>query len=162
MHLTRKPGEDSNYKVDENLLTTMKTNSQAGYRLALLIGGLMVISLACGLLPVGEIVPDGEATRISLPTATPTPDLSVLGAFAIGEEVLITPGSYGALVPLFGGPGDRFFTSQIRSGEIVVIESVRISEDGVTWYQVDGQMGAGWLTEDNIGALDTVETEEGS
>ena len=162
MHSTRRPGEDSNHKVDEDLLTTMKTHSQVRYRLALMIGGFLVISLACGILPVGEIVPDGEATRIALPTATPTPDLSILGAFAVGEEVLITPGGYGALVPLLGGPGDRFFTSQIRSGEIVVIESIRLSEDGVTWYQVNGQMGAGWLTEENIGPLDGPEVEDGS
>lgn len=140
----------------------MNKSAQLKYRLMFFWGSLLAISLACATLPVGEIVPDGEATRLALPTATPTPDAADVGAFAIGEEALVTPGKYGALVPLFGSPVDPFFSSQVRSGIPVIVESIRILDDGVIWYQVDGLMGAGWLTEDNLGPLDTGETEDGS
>ncbi len=109
--------------------------------------------LACA--QAGQIVSDAEATQLALPTATEQLDLSAQAEHQIGDTVVMVGGDFGALVPLYGQPGSRFFTSQIRHGDVVRVEELGIDEDGVIWYQVEGLAGSGWIWGDHIAASDT-------
>lgn len=121
-------------------------------RFAAVIGVLVLATLACAR--AGEILPDAEATRRALPTATPVLDLSDEAEYQIGETVSMLGGNFGALVPLYGQPGANFFTSQIRHGTIVVILELGLDEDGVVWYLVEGQAGSGWIWGEHIGPIE--------
>ena len=108
---------------------------------------LVFISLACD--QAGDILTIEEATE----RARPSPTVVILeldvAEFDVGDEVIIVGGSSGALVPLFGNAGDRFFSSQVMAGEDAVVLGLQ-DIDGVVWYQVEGLMGAGWLEEEHL------------
>jgi len=122
------------------------------YSFAILLTILAMSVLACA--QAGQIVSDGEATQLALPTATTQVDVSDQAEYQVGETVSMVGGSFGALIPLYGQPGSRFFTSQIRHGEIVLILDLGIDEDGVIWYSVEGQAGSGWIWGDHIESTD--------
>jgi hypothetical protein len=99
----------------------------------------------------GQILSNAKATEYYL--ATPTVeagDLAELATYQIGDELEIEGGGFGALVPLFGSPGGRFFTSQVLQGTPVTVLELGIDAEGVIWYRVEGLMGTGWLTEANL------------
>ncbi len=121
-------------------------------RTVALILALSLAVLACA--QSGQILPDAEATQLALPTATPVLDLTAQAEYQIGQTVTMVGGSFGALVPLYGQPGSRFFTSQVRHGEIVIILELGIDEDGLIWYSVDGQVGSGWIWGEHLAAVD--------
>lgn len=112
---------------------------------------LIFIGLACN--QAGEVLTIEEATE----RARPSPTVIVLeldvAEFDVGDEVIIVGGSSGALVPLFGNAGDRFFSSQVMAGEEAIILGLQDIE-GVVWYQVEGLMGAGWLEEEHLKPLE--------
>jgi hypothetical protein len=117
---------------------------------------LIITGLACSR--AGELITAEEATRRAVPTAT-TELLSIEGAaFAVNDEAVIVGGSSGALVPLYGRAGDRFFSSQVLAGTEVVVSAIDRQPDGVFWYEVEGMMGDGWLREGNLAPR----AEEGS
>ncbi len=110
---------------------------------------LIVTALACA--QSGDIVSEAEATRLVLPTETPQLDLSDQAEYQVGETATAFGGKeFGALVPLYGDPGGRFFTSQILTNDLVVILGLGLSEDGVIWYRVQGNAGTGWILSDNL------------
>ena len=99
----------------------------------------------------GQILTNAEATEYYL--ATPTVeagDLTGLATFQVGDELEVEGGLFGALVPLFGNPGGRFFISQVLQGTPVTVLELGIDAEGVIWYRVEGLMGTGWLTEANL------------
>lgn len=119
------------------------------YSLFLIIIVLAGLALACAR--AGEIITDAEATQRALPTATPELDLSAEAAFQIGETAQTVGGQgVGALVPLYGEPGGRFFSSQINANELVVIIELGQDPDGDVWYQVEGTAGSGWIHGDSL------------
>lgn len=118
---------------------------------------LVLASLACAR--AGQILPDAEATELARPTATPVLDLSAEAEYQIGETADVVGGSFGALVPLYGQPGGRFFTSQIRNRDLVVILELGLDENGNIWYLVEGQAGKGWIRGENLTQPDLSVTE---
>jgi len=112
---------------------------------------VLLASFALACARSGEIISDAEATQRALPTVTPVLDLSDEAAFQIGETASVFGGGdFGALVPLYGEPDGRFFTSQVRHTTLVVIIQLGQSEDGDVWYQVEGNAGSGWIHGDNL------------
>jgi len=132
-----------------------KSNS---YSLLALLAVLIVSAMACA--QAGQILPDAEATQIALPTATTQVDVSAQAEYQVGQTVSMFGGSFGALVPLYGQPGSRFFSSQVSNGEQVVVLELGIDEDGLIWYLVDGQAGTGWIWGEHLELLD-VDLSEG-
>ncbi|MDH5505652.1 MAG: hypothetical protein OEZ02_00345 [Anaerolineae bacterium] len=116
--------------------------------IVLILFTLMVLpALACKA--AGSIEPSAEATRLAAPSVTPTSEGNSKGIYKVDDEVTIVGGSYGALVPLYGNPGDRFFSSQVLAGTDVVVIAIRTQGD-VVWYEVSGNAGNGWLKEENL------------
>ncbi|MQC27261.1 MAG: hypothetical protein DWG76_07420 [Chloroflexi bacterium] len=126
----------------------MRAQRKRNLSLLLAVGALGLAALACAR--AGEILPDDIATEQAIPTATPVRDLSAQAEYQIGEQAQIFGGSFGALVPLYGQPGSRSFTSQIQNNSIVIIIELGLDEDGNVWYEVDGQAGQGWLRGANL------------
>lgn len=122
------------------------------FRIAALILALSFSALACAR--AGQILSDAEATQLALPTATPQLDLRSQAEYQVGETVTMVGGNFGALVPLYGQPGSRFFNSQIRHGAIVIILELGLAEDGVIWYSVEGQAGTGWIWGEHIAPVE--------
>lgn len=122
------------------------------FRAVALILALSFAALACA--QSGQILPDAEATQLVLPTATVQVDVSAQAEYQVGETVTMVGGDFGALVPLYGQPGSRFFSSQVPHGEIVEILQLGIDEDGVIWYSVEGLAGSGWIWGEHIAPLD--------
>jgi hypothetical protein len=98
----------------------------------------------------GRVVPDAEATELAVPTPTEVVDLVGQGEYEVGDEAVVFGGSYGALVPLFSGPGARFFTSQVLTGSPVTILELGIDSEGTIWYLVEGLAGSGWILGENL------------
>jgi len=109
---------------------------------------LALFAMACA--QSGEILADGLATQRALPTPTTFVDLSEVAEYQIGDNVIIFGGTYGALVPLYGEPGSRFFSSQVSNQSLVTIENHVWDEEGIIWYLVDGMMGSGWILPANL------------
>lgn len=112
---------------------------------------LLILAMACA--QSGEILSDAEATIVARPTATEYVDLSGEALYQIGENVTIFGGSYGALVPLFGEPGSRFFSSQINNGALVSILNQALDKDGNIWYFIEGTAGSGWILVENLAPI---------
>jgi hypothetical protein len=116
----------------------------------------VVVALFCGWITsvayssAGRVVPDAEATELAVPTPTEVVDLEGQGEYQVGDEAVVFGGSYGALVPLFSGPGARFFTSQVLTGSPVTILELGIDSEGVIWYLVEGLAGSGWILGENL------------
>jgi hypothetical protein len=99
----------------------------------------------------GRVVSDAEATQLAVPTATVEVDLSAEAEYQVGDPAVIFGGSYGALVPLFAGPGSRTFSSQVLNNTAVTILTLGLDPDGVTiWYEVQALAGTGWLKGENL------------
>ncbi|MDH3943025.1 MAG: hypothetical protein OEV06_02875 [Anaerolineae bacterium] len=122
---------------------------QATKKITLVIVVLMLSVIACANFPEGEIISSEEATQRAMPTAT-VELLEISGSeFLVGDPAVVIGGRYGALVPLFGNPGDAFFSSQVLHGTYVTVLGLQQLED-VIWYRVEGMMGEGWLLGDNL------------
>jgi hypothetical protein len=112
---------------------------------------LCVATLGFASSRAGRVVSDVEATELAIPTATTEIDLSAQAEFQVGDPAVVFGGSYGALVPLFSGPGARTFSSQVLNNTAVTILALGLDPDGVTiWYQVQALAGTGWLTGENL------------
>lgn len=98
----------------------------------------------------GRVVPDAEATQLAIATATTEVDLTAVAKFQVGDSAVVFAGTYGALVPLFSGPGSRSFSSQIPNTSAVTILSIGIDDNQVIWYEVQALAGVGWLKEENL------------
>jgi hypothetical protein len=99
----------------------------------------------------GRVVSDAEATQIAVPTATTEVDVSADAEYQVGDNAVVFGGTYGALVPLFAGPGSRTFSSQVLNNTAVTILSLGLDPDGTTiWYEVQALAGRGWLTGENL------------
>ena len=122
------------------------------FRIAALILALSIAALACA--QSGQILSDAEATQLVLPTATIQVDVSDQAEYQVGDTVTMVGGSFGALVPLYGQPGSRFFSSQVRHGETVIVLQLGIDEEGLIWYSVDGLAGTGWIWGEHLAAVD--------
>lgn len=110
-----------------------------------------IATFAYASTKAGRVVPDAEATLLAIPTATTHVDLTALAEYQIGESAVIFGGTYGALVPLFSGPGARTFSSQVLNNTPVTILSIGLDPDGTTiWYELQADAGRGWLTADNL------------
>jgi hypothetical protein len=116
--------------------------------LLLAIAAIGLAALACA--QSGEILPDAEATLQAIPTATPVVDVSAEAEYQVGEQAQIFGGSFGALVPLYGEPGGRFFSSQIPNGSLVSILQLGQGPEGDIWYEVEGNAGKGWIRVENL------------
>jgi hypothetical protein len=128
----------------------MKFQSQP-IRGTLLVLLLALVGLACSRS--GEILTDAQATVANLPTPTAVIDVADDATYQVGDSVTIVGGSAGFLVPLYGEPGARFFSSQINNGETAVVIEHGLDEDETIWYLVEGLAGTGWLTEEFLTAL---------
>jgi hypothetical protein len=128
-------------------------------RFAVILAAFMLATIACA--QAGQILSDADATQIALPTETPVLDLVSQADYQIGESVSMVGGNFGALVPLYGQPGGNFFTSQIRHGTIAVILELGQAADGVIWYLVESDAGAGWIWGEHIGpAVEDLSVDE--
>jgi hypothetical protein len=116
--------------------------------LLLTLAALALASLACA--QAGSIFSDEQATQEAIPTTTVVVDLTGEAEYQIGENAQIFGGSFGALVPLYGDPGGRFFTSQVPNGSLVTILELGRDENGVIWYEVEGNAGRGWIRAENL------------
>lgn len=119
-------------------------------RIAIGLAFVIALSPILACAQSGEILSDAEATVRAIPTPTEVVDLSSTALFQIDTTAEVVGGSTGFLVPLYGSPGARFFSSQITAGETVVIQEHGLDEDGVIWYEVEGLAGSGWLTEEHL------------
>jgi hypothetical protein len=126
----------------------MTATNKRSSSLLLAFGGLALAALACA--QAGEIFSDAEATQRAIPTATEVVDLSGEAEYQIGEEVQIFGGTFGALVPLYGEPGGRFFTSQVPNGSLVSVLELGLADTGEIWYEVEGNAGRGWIRAANL------------
>jgi hypothetical protein len=117
---------------------------------------VVVLVLSCAYiynvayLHRGSVVPDAEATELAIPTPTEVIDLSEAGEYQVGDKAVVVGGNYGALVPLFSGPGARFFTSQVLTGSPVTILQLGQDAEGIIWYEVEGLAGSGWILGENL------------
>ncbi len=119
------------------------------HTLLVMVALLALVALACERS--GEIITDAEATQRSLPTEVVFVDLSENAKFQIGETASTFGGTeFGAIVPLYGEPGGRFFTSQVLNNTLVVIIELGLDEDGNIWYKVEGNAGQGWVADKNL------------
>lgn len=107
----------------------------------------------------GKIVTDAEATLTAMPTATVVSLEIEASKFKLGDEVVIIGGLSGALVPLYGSAGAKFFSSQVLHGTKVAVLGL-LEIDGVIWYQIEGLIGAGWLLDDHLLLLSDYEALE--
>lgn len=109
-----------------------------------------VLTLGFASTRAGRVVSDAEATQLAIPTATIEVDLSAEAEFQVGDPAVIFGGTYGALVPLFSGPGARTFSSQVLNNTAVTILSIGQGPDGTIWYELQALAGTGWLTGENL------------
>lgn len=117
-------------------------------KISLLVALLATVGLACA--QAGQIVSDAEATNIAQPTATPALDLSGEAEYQVGEQAQIVGGTFGALVPLYGEPNGRFFTSQVPVNALVTVLQLGQDVNGLIWYEVEGNAGQGWIRAANL------------
>lgn len=122
---------------------------QAKKTIIFVVVALMLASMACAGIPSGEIISAEDATRTAKPTATTELNELVGAKFSVGDTAVIIGGRFGALVPLFGNPGDAFFSSQVLNGTVVTVLGIQQLGD-VIWYRVEGMTGEGWLIEENL------------
>lgn len=125
--------------------------------LAVFVVGLSI--MACANIEYGDVISDAEATRRALPTITPESSVIEYSTYKQGDNVVIIGGKSGALVPLYGSAGARFFSSQVLHGTKVTVLGLHEIDD-VIWYQVEGLIGAGWLLEEHLMLLEDYEAEK--
>ena len=120
-------------------------------RFAAIMAAIALATIACA--QAGQILSDADATQIALPTETPVLDLVSQADYQVGDTVSMIGGNFGALVPLYGQPGANFFTSQIRHGTLAIILELGQAADGVIWYLVESDAGAGWIWGEHMGPV---------
>lgn len=116
----------------------------------LLMLAFCALTLGFASTRAGRVVSDPEATQLAMPTATTEVDLSSEAEFQVGDPAVIFGGTYGALVPLFSGPGSRTFSSQVLNNTAVTILALGQGPDGTIWYELQALAGTGWLTGENL------------
>lgn len=126
-------------------------------RILLAISALVFSVIACE--QAGKIITDAQATQTAIPTATVVIFELENAIFDVGDEVVIIGGNFGALVPLYGSAGARFFSSQVLHGTHVAVLGLDEIDD-VVWYQIEGLIGNGWILADHLMPLAEYEALE--
>lgn len=124
---------------------------KAGKTLVLMIGVLVLTSLACS--QAGEILTPAEATARAIEVAPvfTTGSSSVEGGvFEAGQTAVLTDRSF--LVNMYDGPGGKVSAGQERGAEVTVLE---VSMEGdVIWYKIEAATGEGWVPATSLKALE--------
>lgn len=124
---------------------------KAGKALVLMIGVLVLTSLACS--QAGEILTPAEATARAIeaaPVLTTGSSSVEGGVFEAGQTAALTGRSF--LVNLYDGPGGKVSAGQERGAEVTVLE-VFIEGDAI-WYKIEAATGEGWVPAANLEALE--------
>lgn len=124
-----------------------------------LIGLLLLSGLACA--QAGEVLTPAEATARAEGRET---EIETVGVDTVDEEGLqvgdtATLLGRSFLINILDEPGGRIIANQER-GVIVTIQQIA-EQDGERWYQIQAPTGTGWVTEENLEAVEEEEVEGG-